>query len=121
MDQLYASKGRSAREIGGSQSESNRPKTQGAFQLVLKTRPSTGQDWLPPPILATERRNLSSAERLTSREAHLKKTIDVHGVGSDRGGGPKAGKKEAGAGSKGGANKASATKGRAKPPSSKSS
>jgi len=45
----------------------------------------------------------------------LKKTIDVHGVGSDRGGGPKAGKKEGGAGSGGGANKKSASVSKAKP------
>jgi hypothetical protein len=45
----------------------------------------------------------------------MKKTIDVHGVGSDRGGGPKAGKKEGAAGGKGGANKKSAAQGQAKP------
>ncbi|MDQ6759768.1 MAG: hypothetical protein M3Z32_07885 [Acidobacteriota bacterium] len=44
-----------------------------------------------------------------------KNTTDTHGVGTDRGGGPKANKKEAGSGGKGPANQKSATTGQDRP------
>lgn len=49
----------------------------------------------------------------------MKATKDTHGVGSDQGGGNKAGKKEAGAGGKGASSKKSPSVGQSRPRSSK--